>query len=163
MINIFHFSTEEAEDEERLAKMNASQMRSLQNINMARKLKGLEPQEDEEDEEDGELGKTEGLVVLDVRNLRQQFQDNIIRRDLRSRGEDGHGSITGLKDFWTSVAYLKLTEEEYTVIKMIEDDVEEEQMEDGRTSGINANDLGIVSSMFRPTVCELDTGFSASF
>jgi hypothetical protein len=58
-------------------------------------------------------------MILDVRSIRDNFGERIVRRTLKSRGEKGKGNVTGLKDYWEIHATLVLTKEEHQKLEEI--------------------------------------------
>lgn len=89
----------------------ASKVRKLQNS--SKKAFGDGSKQKPSSEVQRELQEQVGKMLEDVQNIRTRFENRIIRRTLKSRGEHGKGSITGLKDYWEIQVYIMLKKEEY--------------------------------------------------
>jgi len=91
-------------------------------MNKVRKLQNsLKMQRGEAvDEIEGALKDRVAEILEDVMDVRHQYRSRIIRRTLKSPGENGEGTVTGLKDFWEIRALLPLTASERTKLEEID-------------------------------------------
>jgi hypothetical protein len=145
MINLFCFSTASTDIEEREANAIASRVRRVQKLLHGKTANANNAIDEAELQLRKEYTEAVSEMLLDVTKLRKAFGDNLIRRDLRSKGEDGEGTITGLKDYWIQLAYLHLSEQEYRYL----DEIETIVLESDRSKG---SDIGPVATLLQPAV-----------
>jgi hypothetical protein len=100
---------------------------------------------DQVDSDDKALAQATFDMAWDVTQLRQRFEGRIIRRDLRSKGENGEGTLTGMKEYWDVPAYLQLTDDEYAVLRAVDNEVAAYEKTDD-------TDKDIPSALFQPAV-----------
>jgi hypothetical protein len=116
ILNISYFTTEEASREERSFLALTTRIRKLQKSR----------HDQTSNKADDVLRNSIQDMIDKVAQVRHNFNDCIIRRDLTSKGEGGTGTITGMKPVWEEKAWLKPSSMEEEYLQKIEEFVKKE-------------------------------------
>lgn len=109
ILNLSHFMTDEAQKEERNFLALTAKTRKLQNSSK------------NEYSDETTLMSNIAETMVKVAEVREKFDNRIIRRELMSPGEGGAGTITGMKLFWEETAWLSPSASEDQQLSKIED------------------------------------------